>query len=214
MTASRAWRLAAAAPALAGVVFLGGCVTLFPKAEPSQLYRFEVGAAASATPASGPRLDVQLTGYDFDSAAGGDQLLTTHESSVAFVAGARWEEPASELFHAALTRSLEAGGKLRVVGAGQMKAPLRLRISVTRFEAEYGEGKDAVPTIVVRLHATIERQSDLAVLDERDFEGRTPAEANRVSAMVTAYDVASAKALGDLAGWVADTGAASGATPD
>ena len=66
----------------------------------------------------------------------------------------------------------------------------------------------------MRLHATLERQSDLAVLDERDFEGRTSAEENRVSAMVTAYDVASAKALGDLAGWVADTGAAVGATPD
>ena len=79
-------RLAAtAALALA----LGGCVTIFPKEEPEQLYRF---ASASAPSSSGQvaRYAVLEDAIDFDRMASTDRILTVTGDEVAYIKGGRW----------------------------------------------------------------------------------------------------------------------------
>jgi cholesterol transport system auxiliary component len=200
MTPPRPARLALTLPlALA----LGGCITLFPKTPPAQLYRFEA-TVAQAPPAAGPAVLVQANTLDFDPASAGDQMLTVSGDQVAYVAEARWASPASELFEAALAHGFDAGGgRVRLVQPGPSRAAYRLKLDVTRFEADYANGPGAPPNIVVHLHATLERQENLAVVAEEDIDENAPASENRVGSMVGAYDAATSKAVSDVVAWVA-----------
>jgi cholesterol transport system auxiliary component len=200
MTPLRPARLALTLPlALA----LGGCVTLFPKTPPAQLYRFEA-SVAQAPPAAGPAVPVQEASLDFDPAASGDQLLTVSGEQVAYISAARWAAPASELFEAALAHGFDAaGGRVRLAPPGPSKAAYRLKLDVTRFEAEYANGPGAPPNVVVHMHMTLERQENLAVVAEEDIDESAPASENRVGSIVGAYDAATSKAVSDIVAWVA-----------
>jgi cholesterol transport system auxiliary component len=201
---SPSWRRALAL--LPAAAALAGCVTLFPKTPPAQLYRFEAQVPPAQAAAAGPEVLVQESSLDFDQAAGGDRLLTTTGDEVAYVAGARWASPASELFDAAVAHGFDAaGGRVRLVPPGPAHVAYRLKLAVTRFEAEYANGAGAPPTIQVRLHAVLERQDDLSIVGEKDFDEPASATENRVGAMVAAYDQATSKTVADLVSWVAAT---------
>ena len=194
-------------PALAALAVLtlalglGGCITLFPKEKPSQLYRFDVSLPA-APAASGAPFAVRLAAINFDAAAGADRMLTTDGDQVAYLDGARWESQASELFAESVEHAFNtASGRARLVGPGPGKADYRLTLQMTRFEAEYLNGPTAAPTIVVHLHATLARQSDLSVIGEKEFDATAPASDNRVAPIVAAYDAATTQVVGALVAW-------------
>jgi cholesterol transport system auxiliary component len=195
-------------PALAAVavlilaVGLGGCITLFPKEKPAQLYRFDV-SLPQAPAASGAPFAVRVGAVGFDPAASNDRLLTVNGDEVAYLGGARWETQASELFGEAVEHGFNtAGGRARLVGLGPAKAEFRLTLQVSRFEAEYLNGPSAAPTIVVHLHATLERQSDLSVVGEKEFDATAPAADNRVGPIVAAYEAATTQVVGALVAWI------------
>jgi len=185
---------------------LCGCITLFPKEAPAQLYRFEADlppATAAATPFS-----VRASPLDFDTPAAGDQMMTSDGDQVAYIGGARWSAPASDLFEDAVEHGFAtAGGPARLVGPGAPgRDDYRLQLQVTRFEATYPSGPKAAPTIVVRLRATLLHEKDLAPAGERLFEATIPAADNHVSDIVTAYDAATTKVVGELVAWVGQGG--------
>jgi cholesterol transport system auxiliary component len=184
---------------------LGGCITLFEKQKPAQLYRF--GAVVQPAPA-GPGAPFAVRGgpIAFDAAAGGDRLLTVTGDEAAYIDGARWVAPASELFQEAVEHGFTAaGGRGRLVGPGPARADYRLTLQVTRFEARYINGPAAAPTVVVHLQATLERQSDMTVVAEKEFDDQAAASDNRVGAIVSAYDAAAAQTVADLVNWVDET---------
>jgi len=197
-------RRALALFAAAGLsVGLAGCITLFPKTPPTPLYRFEA-AVPTGQPSSAAPFTVRAAAVDFDSAASGDQIMTTNGDQVAYVGDARWEASASDLFMSSVAHGFEsAGGPAHLVGPGAPgRDEYRLQMQVTRFEADYVSGPTAAPTVVVRLHATLLHEKDLTAAGERVFEASIPAADNRISAIVPAYNQATSKVVTDLVTWV------------
>ena len=195
-------RLAALA---ASTLLLGGCISLFPRNAPVDLYRFASAPAAGPVADPGPRaVSVLLNNGTFDRAAAGDRLVAVQGDRVSYIANARWATPADTQFKAAVLQAFDAlPGPARLLQRGDPgRAAYGLRLDVDRFEAAYLDGPAAAPTVVVAVHARLVRLEDASVVAVRDFETRVPARANRLSAFVPAYGAAAHAAAGDLAAWV------------
>jgi cholesterol transport system auxiliary component len=197
-------RLAAIGAALALSAGLAGCITLFPKETPVQLYRFD--AAVQPIQSSARPFAVRTGMADFDPPAAGDRIMTVDGDQVAYVAAGRWSSPASQMFDQAVAHGFAApGDAARLVGSTG-KADYRLRLAVSRFEARYPSGPTSAPTIVVVVRATLDRQSDYTHVGAQEFKAEVPAADNRVGPIVEAFDQATTKVVGDLVAWVDQQG--------
>jgi cholesterol transport system auxiliary component len=191
---------------------LSACVTVFPKAPPSQLYRFGVPETGVQPAAAGAVFNVVRMPTEFERAAEGDRILTIDGDQAAYIADARWETPASSLFDEAETRAFErAGGPARLLRAGDpAAAPISLRLDVQTFEVRYLAGGKAAPTVVVAVHALLVNAADRKILGDQVFESRTPAPENRVSAIVEAFNAATDDVLTQIVTWTDQQGAPAG----
>ena len=196
----------AAAMLLAAGLGLCGCITLFPKATPVQLYRF--GSETPKVSQAGAPFNLQRSATVFDRAAQSDAILTTSGTETAYVAGARWVAPAVVLFDEAVDRAFDAsGGPAHVVPRGEMgSSGAGLKLDVQAFEARYPGTKDATPVILVRVDALLVRLSDRRTISQRTFEAQKPADANRVGAMVAAFDAATSDVVGQIVSWAGTEG--------
>ena len=195
-------RLTTAALALAAIA-LSGCISLFPKAEPAQLYRFEARPAPPASPA-GRLFGVQRLGTSFPRASGGDRMLTINDKGeAAYIASARWVSPASVLFDEQVSTAFQGAGRARLIGRGEViKADYSLKLDVQTFEAHYDRGPKAAPEVIVSVRGVITRNRDRALVGERIFTATIRADQNRVGAIIPAYNAALSQVLGELVGWV------------
>lgn len=187
---------------------LAACVSLFPKADPSQLYRFGPRAdAAEPTPSQGVRTSVALARISFNQSASGDRILTYTGSEAAYVKGARWVEPADAMFERSLQSAFETkASAVRLVDRRQASATTAvLDVDVDVFETRYEAGPKGAPTVVVSFSARLVRYPDRAVIGERRFTARKTASDNRMGAIVPAYDAALDDALGQLVAWTDET---------
>jgi cholesterol transport system auxiliary component len=183
---------------------LAGCISLFPKVAPVQLYRFGGSPPASSpAPESGRTVYVQRSMTGFASPAAGDRILTVDGDQTAYIADARWASSATELFDEAETQAFEAaGGPVRLLRAGDPASPqASLRLDVQTFEVRYLAGPNAAPTVVIEVHALLVSMNDRKVLGDETFESQAPASDNRVSAIVQAFDGATNDVLGKIIGW-------------
>lgn len=194
--------------AVVACLALGGCISLFPKTKPAQLYRFDgapVQADAALPAASAPV--IQRGAMSFSSAASGDKILTVTGSDTAYIAGARWISPAPVLFEEAMVRAFEASGGPRLAeGGAALRAPTVLNIDVQAFEAHYDQGPNAPPQVVVQVRAVLVRVSDRTVISDRLFTSQQTASENRVGPIVEAYNAAVHDVLTKLVGWAAQAG--------
>ena len=199
--------LAALALALTLPLSLGGCISLFPKQDPAQLYSFGT-TMPPADATQGPRFSVLNQPLGFDRIAATDRILTITGNQVAYIKGARWAAPAPLMFLSAEQRAFDAvGGRARLIGPGDGGRPdALLKVDVMRFEARYNQGAGAAPTVVVRIHATLIRNNDHAIAGEQVFESSTPASDNRVGPISEAFDGATSQVLGQLVSWVERAG--------
>jgi cholesterol transport system auxiliary component len=197
----------AAIAAAALPLLLGGCISVFPKAKPVQMYRFgdQVAAPAAATttaaaPAAGQAV-VFKGPIVFPPASGGDRILTVTGSESAYVGGARWVAPAASLFDEALLKAFDAPGAPRLAVRGEpLPALSTLRLDVRSFEARYPG-----PTVRVQVRATLTRNADRALIGEKMFEAEVPASGNRQVSIVAAYDQAVGQVLAGVRDWTAAT---------
>jgi cholesterol transport system auxiliary component len=189
--------LALAVPAVA----LSGCISLLPKSKPAQLYSFvPPPAAAPAAAASAKAAAVFRTNGSFQQESADDRLLTITGGHAAYVADSRWVAPASVLFDQAVSQAFDAS-PVRLIARGQQgKAAYALRLDVRNFEAHYDNGDKAAPTVVVRLHAALNK-ADQTLVGEQMFEAKVTAGDNRVGAIVSAYDKALGEVIGKLVAW-------------
>ncbi len=190
---------------VAAASLLAGCISLFPQTEPAQLYRF--GATTpqvleTATGATG--FGVLLTPTGFDRAAAGDRILTVTGTQAAYIKDARWVTSSVSLFDSALQRAFDADkGPARLVDRAEIvHADYVLKLDVRTFEARYDHGQVATPTIVVEVHAALDRTQDRTVVGDRSFSAAVTASDNRVGAIAEAFDQAVARVLGELVSWV------------
>lgn len=190
---------------LAVAASVSACVSLFPEAEPAQLYRFDGRPPAggpSAPAAAAEQFGVVRAGSGFVQAAAGDRLLTVTNNQIAYIAESRWVSPASTLFNEALARAFDANtGAARLMSRGEVgKAEYSLRVDVTRFEAVYDRGHKSAPNIAVDLRVTLVA-ADRTLAGSKLIHTEVRAGDNRVSAIVAAFDQAVGQALGQLVDW-------------
>ena len=118
---------------------LTGCITLFPKTKPVQLYRFGQEAEASSSEPAKSVIPVLKGQTRFDRASSGDRILTLTGQKSAYIADARWLDSASTLFDAALVnRFAQDKGAARLVRGGDgADTVLSLNLDVRAFEVRY-----------------------------------------------------------------------------
>ncbi len=186
---------------MAASLGLASCITLFPKAAPVQLYRFET--AAIPEPAGATRtVAVQQTPGAFTPAAAGDRLLSITGSQAAYISGARWISSAQSLFNAAATRSLEAAPQIRLSVPGELARPQYiLRLDVLTFETRYS-APDTVPTVVIEVRASLFNARERSAAGTILLTAAQPATENRVSAIVEAYSGATTQIMNQLQTWI------------
>lgn len=189
---------------LAGAaVTLSACISLFPEAEPAKLYRFEISAPSEV---AAKTFEVTRGPIVFDRAAASDGILTVTNGSIAYIDSARWVAPAQQIFEEELVRAFQAG-PARLIGRGEVgKSDWLMRLDVQRFEADYRNGPEGAPVIVVEIKAAMTRNVRDGQTYETVLKTEVQARDNRVGAIVPAFNQALTKSLGDLNTWVVATG--------
>ena len=180
------------------------CISLFPKENPTQLYRFGTSPPAPAAQAGGPRFTIVDPTVEFDREAAGDRILTVTGDEAAYIKGSRWVSSASTLFESALENAFFAdAGAARLMARGEVgHGDYALRLDVREFDARYDHGAGAAPQVVVRLHADLSRLDGRTLAGEHTFEARIDAKENRAGAIAEAFNQAVAKVLDELVTWV------------
>ena len=187
----------AAVTAAAG---LGSC-SLLSSPYTVQMYRFGGGQAPAAAAVTGDPVEIALRRIEFAQASRDERILGVTGSETAYIAGARWVSPAQDLFTDNLESAFAAGSsRVRLLGPREITPGTQtLDIDVRTFEARY-DAPGASPTVVVVARARLLNR-DRTIDAERTFERSVPAGANRVSAIVAAFDTASGAVTQDLVAW-------------
>ena len=188
---------------------LSGCVSVFPKSDPVQLYQLG-GSVRPSAQTAGVRAEVLLTGLTLPQAAAGDRLLATTGPEAAYIGAARWVTPASVLVREAMERGFQ-GTSVRLIdrryAGGQA---LLLQVDLSTFSVDYAAGPQAAPTVRIEGLARIVRARDKAVVGEHRLSSSVLALDNRVGAIVQAYDAALGASVSDLVGWTASVSQTTG----
>lgn len=196
-----AWsvRAAAAAPLL---LALGGCAGLLHStAPPEQVYYLRAPeAAAAAVPASA---SASLRVGRVSAAPGLDSpriMLLRADHRMDFYAGSRWPAPAPEVIGALAVQTLRGSGAWTSVEDSTSPFPSDyvLQLLVRRFDADYGDAA-AAPVVQVTFDCIIGRREGRDVVATFTVSGSAPAAANRLGAVVAAFEQASTGALNALA---------------
>ncbi len=199
--------------ALAAVssIALSACVTVFPKAEPATLYQLTVASHPIDRPAGAVPVGVLRTPTAFPRTSTGDRIVTATGNETASIADARWAAPAQILFDEAMVKAFDASPRIRLATrGGPTPSDHTLRVEVRTFEARYPNADPkAVPTVEIEIKATLTNPPAAGGVAEQMFKAEVPASANRVSAIVDAYNAATEKVLDDLVSWTESAAAAS-----
>lgn len=179
-------RLAVAA---AGALAVSACA-LLSTPDPVQTYRFGSAPISAAAPAAS-LVQVALRRVEFPEAVEGDKLLGVTGTETAYIKGARWVSPAADLYMESLENAFAAQAtRVRLIGPRELTRGERtLDVDVRSFEARY-DAPGLAPTIVVAARVRLLAMPDRTVAAERLFTVEQPAGANRVSAIVEAFDTA------------------------
>ena len=190
------------ADAAVGALAVAGCA-LLSSPPPVQTYRFGGPAAASAASEGVAGLtQVNLRRVQFPEAVEGDRLLGVTGTETAYIAEARWVSPASDLYMESLENAFAAQAtRVRLIGPRELiRGERSLDIDMRAFEARY-EAPGAVPTVVVTARARLLALPDRTVTAERTFTVQQPAGANRISAIVEAFDIATRDLNTQIVDW-------------
>jgi cholesterol transport system auxiliary component len=206
---------------------VSGCAGLFHStATPEQTYLLRAppppalsapaapAGAALANPAGLPSIRVLQPG----AAPGLDSthiMLVQADHRLNFYAGSRWPGPVPSLIEALTVETLRASGAWQSVEDSDSPFPsdYLLRITVRRFEADYtGGGGGAAPDVHVVLDCIVGRREARDVVASFVAEGTATAAADRMSAVVAAFEQATDQSLDSLARQARTAVAAAAAT--
>lgn len=191
----------AAALALCALA-VSGC-SLLSSPDPVQTYRFGGGSGpvVEAGPNSSLR-QVALRMVEMPEAAEGDRILGVTGTETAWIKGARWVSRAQDLYMDSLENAFAAQStRVRLIGPREQTPGQRtLNIDIRAFEARYSAPGSA-PTVVITARARMLALPDRAVAAERTFTVEQPATANRVGAIVEAFDVATRDLNTEIVAW-------------
>lgn len=172
-----------------------------PVIEASASTPSHIGATASPTQRA-PSVRVLEPAAEPGLASDGIALITA-DSRLDRYAGSRWADELPRVVSALAVRTLRGSSLLGTISddSAPFGADYLLRIDIEDFEARYSgakaNGTDA-PTIQVRLQCTLARHDDHAVIASFTAQASEPANANRMTSIITAFDAAERAALTQL----------------
>jgi cholesterol transport system auxiliary component len=191
---------------MVAMLSLGGCVgTLLGGGKPDQLYRFgQIVGAPGSEVINAPGRSVVMMPPRFAPEAAGDRVLTSEGNAAAYVKGMRWTAPAPVLYAAALDAAAARRAPdmaFATRGAAPPGAAM-LTVEIDRFEAEYGSGSKAPPTISVQGMANLYDSQTRAAIGRYRIHVSAPAAARNAAAIAAAFDDAVQESAVGLIDWV------------
>ena len=204
---------------LSGVLLTAGaalavtaCTGLFHStARPEQTYLLRApappAAAAPAAPPGAPLASpaalpsIRVSQPDADPGLNSPRIILVQaDHRLNFYPGSRWAGPVPELVEALTLETLRASGGWQSVQDADSPFPsdYLLRIRVRRFEADYTGGGPA-PEVHVVLDCVVGRRVRCQVLASFIAQGTATAAADRMSAVVAAFEQATHEGLDSLA---------------
>lgn len=205
-------RLSGALLTACAALAVTGCTGLFHStAPPEQTYLLRAPAppaaaapaaspgAALASPAALPSIRVSQPSAD-PGLNSSRIILVQADHRLNFYSGSRWAAPVPDLVEALAVETLRASGGWQSVQDADSPFPsdYLLRIRVRRFEADYTGGGPA-PEVHVVLDCVVGQREGREVLASFIAQGTATAAADRMSAVVAAFEQATDEALNSLA---------------
>jgi len=196
-------------PCLTALLALPGCVSGLNSKIPAQ-QSYVLQAAPLPTPAAslpGERPSAASVEVLRPSAAPGLEsegiAVMRAGRRLDFYTDARWAARAPEMLQALVIDSLRSAGRFAAVesDAEPFAAQYVLSLELQHFEAVYGNA--GPPTIRVALVGTLGRSSDRVVIASFTAHSEVQADADRMQAVIAAFDLATGQALAQLAANIA-----------
>ena len=198
---ARRWRAAAA---LLAAALTPACTGIFhSSAKPEQMYYLRAPAPAAASgaaplAASAPSIRVLTP----SAAPGLDSthiMLVQADHRMSFFSASRWPGRLPEVVETLAVDTLRGSSAWSAVvdANSPFPADYYLRISVRRFEADYGAGTP--PVVHVVFDCNVGRRAGRELLSSFSAAGEAPAAADRMSEVVGAFEKAAGAALQSLA---------------
>jgi cholesterol transport system auxiliary component len=226
MSATRT--IGASLPALMALL-LGGCVSGFSsKQAPQQTYVLRLQPAVSGTTASAPPSrpspassaaadTVQVLLPAAFAGLGGDSIAVLRGGGrLDYYSGARWAAPAPSMLQSLVIQTLRRQGRFALVesDSGPFAAAYLLSLELTHFEADYAaEGAGAAPTVRVELVCTLGGRVGRHVLESFTATSSVNADADRMQAVVAAFERATNDVLAQVAAHIVPPPTAASAAP-
>ncbi len=198
---SKSLKVLITAAGISAAMALTGCVTLLPKTNPVQLYRFgydvqKLGKETLPEREAATPVPLAFGTVDFPQDSAGDRVMTVEGNQISYVADARWASPAQAMFNQAISEGFARSGQdVSLQARGPSVAKYRLDIAVRRFETDYSRNK---PMVSIALDARIIRLSDRAVIGQRFINTDVPVRKNDMSLIVEGYNAATSQAVAAL----------------
>jgi ABC-type uncharacterized transport system auxiliary subunit len=189
---------------------LAGCVNLHSTQPVQQEYLLSLPARPAA---GGPALTHaasadSLQVFPIVAAPGlaGEGIAVVRSGQrLDYYAGARWAATAPAMLQTLAIETLRRAGHFGLVesDSGPFTSRYVLNLELTHCEADYGAaasaGSRAAPTVQVSLVCTLGRRVGRAVVTTLSVNSSVQAEADRMQAVIAAFQQATAAALGRMA---------------
>jgi cholesterol transport system auxiliary component len=163
-------------------------------------------SAGAAAPAGAPlTVDLAVLKPRVRPGLDNDRIAALYpDRHLDYFADARWSGPLDEVIQDLVVRLFHSHAGLRNVSgdASAFGSAYWLEIVVTDFQAEYaanGPAGAAPPSVRVHFMARIGSSGERRIIARFEADARQPATANRLSAIVDAYDRAANQALLQIA---------------
>ena len=183
---------------LAGL--LAGCSSFFHSdSPPTQVYVLRA-AAHPATDAARPGASLHISRPMAGPGLESDHiLLVQSDHRMSYYVASRWPAALPSVVEALAVDALRSSGVWSTVqdSGSAFASDYLLQIAIRRFEADYSTGSGA-PQIHVVLDCTVGRRTGREVIASFVAEASASAAANRLAAVVSAFEDASNKALDEI----------------
>ena len=189
-------------------LLLSGCTgSLFHSNAPAiTIYQLSVDAKPGGAPLAA---DLAVLRPGIRSGLDNDRIAVVYpDHRLDYLAAARWSGPLDEMLQDLALQAFRGAGALRNVDTdtSAFASGYWLELEVVDFQAEYPAGRpDAAPTVHVHLVGRVGMSGDRRLLGEVEAEARQQAADNRLTAIIQAYNQASASALARVVAETADT---------
>ena len=179
---------------------LAACSGLRSNAPVTQIYLLQPQPAVAAVAAAvAPTATLAVVLPVVAPGLGSDRISLVHaDGRLDSYAGSRWPDELSLVLQPIFIDALRTGGRYLTVQSDAMpfNAEYLLQVEVRQFAIEYDAAENPVAT--VSLVCTLGRRADRAPVRSFSISTAVAASANRMGAVVSAYNQAIGKALQEL----------------